>query len=157
MIVRADTLVFSSTLAVPHRRAIYLASLEAHIDRLHSQVSINVLHLIAKSLNTCQLFSLKLYPIDTQVLSSYKGLNCKAAKVGPTSDPFLYFATCSPLAPVSLLGASNLQSGPATVGGSIFSFARTIAAPALPSASHHVLDPLPTLNFFRSIRHSAQV
>ncbi|KAI5124596.1 hypothetical protein M0805_004208 [Coniferiporia weirii] len=52
-----------ATLGTPHRRTIYLASLEAHIDRLHSQ-----------------LLGLGLYPIPVDELQPYKGLNCKTAK-----------------------------------------------------------------------------
>ncbi|KAH8108957.1 hypothetical protein DFH11DRAFT_1630426 [Phellopilus nigrolimitatus] len=52
-----------ATLGTPHRRTIYLASLEAHIDRLHSQ-----------------LLGLGLYPIPVEELQPYKGLNCKTAK-----------------------------------------------------------------------------
>ncbi|EGO24949.1 hypothetical protein SERLADRAFT_408728 [Serpula lacrymans var. lacrymans S7.9] len=52
-----------STLGAPHRRTIYIASLEAHIDRLHSQ-----------------LLSYELYPIPFDKLEPYKGLNSKTAK-----------------------------------------------------------------------------
>ncbi|KLO20216.1 hypothetical protein SCHPADRAFT_790026, partial [Schizopora paradoxa] len=52
-----------ATLGAPHRRTIYLASIEGHIDRLHSQ-----------------LHSLAHYPVHPDALSPYKGLNCKTAK-----------------------------------------------------------------------------
>ncbi|THG92744.1 hypothetical protein EW145_g8607 [Phellinidium pouzarii] len=62
-----EKLLFSpheiATLGSPHRRTIYLASLEAHIDSLHSQ-----------------LLALGFYPIPVQDLHPYKGLNCKTAK-----------------------------------------------------------------------------
>lgn len=52
-----------STMGAPHRRTIYIASLEAHIDRLHSQ-----------------LLSIGLYPIPFNRLEPYRGLNSKTAK-----------------------------------------------------------------------------
>ncbi|KAG6336936.1 hypothetical protein ID866_2130 [Astraeus odoratus] len=52
-----------STMGAPHRRTIYMASLEAHIDRLHNQ-----------------LLSIGLYPIPFQRLEPYRGLNSKTAK-----------------------------------------------------------------------------
>ncbi|TDL28731.1 hypothetical protein BD410DRAFT_711189 [Rickenella mellea] len=52
-----------ATLGAPNRRTIYLASLEAHIDRLHHQ-----------------LLGMGLYPIPFEALTPYKGLNCKTAK-----------------------------------------------------------------------------
>lgn len=53
-----------ATLGAPHRRTIYLASLEAHIDRLHMQ-----------------LIEVGLYPVPMEALHPFKGLNCKTAKV----------------------------------------------------------------------------
>ena len=53
-----------STMGAPHRRTIYIASLEAHIDRLHAQ-----------------LLSMGLYPIPFDKLEPYRGLNSKTAKV----------------------------------------------------------------------------
>ena len=41
-----------------------------------------------------QLFSLKLYPIDVRALNSYKGLNCKVAKVSAANRNLSYFV-CS--------------------------------------------------------------
>lgn len=55
---------FRSTMGAPHRRTIYIASLEAHIDRLHNQ-----------------LLGIGLYPIPFQRLEPYRGLNSKTAKV----------------------------------------------------------------------------
>ncbi|KAI6007356.1 hypothetical protein EDD15DRAFT_49830 [Pisolithus albus] len=52
-----------STMGAPHRRTIYTASLEAHIDRLHNQ-----------------LLSIGLYPIPFDRLEPYRGLNTKTAK-----------------------------------------------------------------------------
>ncbi|KAG1881728.1 hypothetical protein C8R48DRAFT_586424 [Suillus tomentosus] len=52
-----------STMGAPHRRTIYIASLEAHIDRLHNQ-----------------LLGIGLYPIPFQRLEPYRGLNSKTAK-----------------------------------------------------------------------------
>lgn len=51
-------------MGAPHRRTIYIASLEAHVDRLHAQ-----------------LLSMGLYPIPFEKLEPYKGLNSKTAKV----------------------------------------------------------------------------
>lgn len=48
-----------------------MVSLEAHIDRLHSQ-----------------LLGLNLYPIPIEDLRPYKGLNCKTAKVISLSTLF---------------------------------------------------------------------
>lgn len=50
-------------MGAPHRRTIYIASLEAHIDRLHNQ-----------------LLSMQLYPIPFDRLEPYRGLNSKTAK-----------------------------------------------------------------------------
>ncbi|KAF8922480.1 hypothetical protein CPB85DRAFT_1555831 [Mucidula mucida] len=52
-----------STLGAPHRRTIYTASLEAHIDRLHTQ-----------------LLSLGYWPVAFEELEPFKGLNSKTAK-----------------------------------------------------------------------------
>ncbi|KIJ21688.1 hypothetical protein PAXINDRAFT_95211 [Paxillus involutus ATCC 200175] len=52
-----------STMGAPHRRTIYIASLEAHIDRLHNQ-----------------LLGIGLYPIPFDRLEPYRGLNSKTAK-----------------------------------------------------------------------------
>ncbi|PAV22171.1 hypothetical protein PNOK_0212800 [Pyrrhoderma noxium] len=52
-----------ATLGTPHRRTIYLASLEAHIDRLHSQVLVH-------GLSLCH----------DEELEQFQGLNCKIAK-----------------------------------------------------------------------------
>ncbi|KZP31292.1 hypothetical protein FIBSPDRAFT_1037742 [Athelia psychrophila] len=51
------------TMGAPHRRTIYTASLEAHIDRLHAQ-----------------LLAIGLYPIPFSDLEPYRGLNIKTAK-----------------------------------------------------------------------------
>ena len=51
-------------MGAPHRRTIYIATLEAHIDRLHSQ-----------------LLAIGLYPVPFERLEPFKGLNCKTAKV----------------------------------------------------------------------------
>ena len=63
-------------MGAPHRRTIYLASLEAHIDRLHEQ-----------------LLSYSLAPVPFEKLEPYRGLNAKTAKVrltrGPLADPRL--------------------------------------------------------------------
>ncbi|KAF8446004.1 hypothetical protein L210DRAFT_3392476 [Boletus edulis BED1] len=53
-----------STMGAPHRRTIYIASLEAHIDRIHNQ-----------------LLTIGLYPIPFERLDPYRGLNSKTAKV----------------------------------------------------------------------------
>ncbi|KAL0580393.1 hypothetical protein V5O48_001638 [Marasmius crinis-equi] len=52
-----------STLGAPHRRTIYLASLEAHIDKLHEQ-----------------LLSFGSWPVAFDDLEPFKGLNSKTAK-----------------------------------------------------------------------------
>ncbi|KAE9411047.1 hypothetical protein BT96DRAFT_961680 [Gymnopus androsaceus JB14] len=52
-----------STLGSPHRRTIYQASLEAHVDRLHAQ-----------------LLSLGFWPVPLDQLEPFKGLNSKTAK-----------------------------------------------------------------------------
>ncbi|KAF8168031.1 hypothetical protein B0H34DRAFT_792687 [Crassisporium funariophilum] len=52
-----------STLGAPNRRTIYIASLEAHVDRLHSQ-----------------LLELGFFPIPFSELEPFKGLNSKTAK-----------------------------------------------------------------------------
>ncbi|KAI0673492.1 hypothetical protein C8Q78DRAFT_628726 [Trametes maxima] len=52
-----------STMGAPHRRTIYTASLEAHVDRLHEQ-----------------LLSLSLFPVPFEKLEPYRGLNSKTAK-----------------------------------------------------------------------------
>ncbi|KAI0639759.1 hypothetical protein C8Q77DRAFT_84804 [Trametes polyzona] len=54
-----------STMGAPHRRTIYTASLEAHVDRLHEQLL---------SLDS------RLYPVSTEELEHYRGLNSKTAK-----------------------------------------------------------------------------
>ena len=59
-----DLISFSATLGTPHRRTIYLASLEAHTDRLHSQMLVH-----------------DLYPCHIEELEPFQGLNCKTAKV----------------------------------------------------------------------------
>ena len=51
-------------MGAPHRRTIYLASLEAHIDRLHEQ-----------------LLGYSLAPVPFEQLEPYRGLNAKTAKV----------------------------------------------------------------------------
>jgi len=53
-----------STMGAPHRRTIYIASLEAHVDRLHAQ-----------------LLDIGLFPIPFDKLEPFKGLNSKTAKV----------------------------------------------------------------------------
>lgn len=52
-------------MGAPHRRTIYTASLEAHIDRLHAQ-----------------LLGYALFPVPFEKLESFRGLNTKTAKVG---------------------------------------------------------------------------
>ncbi|KAJ4486224.1 hypothetical protein J3R30DRAFT_1472031 [Lentinula aciculospora] len=52
-----------SSLGAPHRRTIYMASLEAHVDRLHAQ-----------------LLSLGYWPVSFESLEPFKGLNSKTAK-----------------------------------------------------------------------------
>jgi hypothetical protein len=51
-------------MGAPHRRTIYIATLEAHIDCLHAQ-----------------LLAIGLYPVPFERLEPFKGLNCKTAKV----------------------------------------------------------------------------
>lgn len=51
-------------MGAPHRRTIYTASLEAHIDRLHAQ-----------------LLGYALFPVPFEKLDSFRGLNTKTAKV----------------------------------------------------------------------------
>ncbi|RDB28767.1 Zinc/cadmium resistance protein [Hypsizygus marmoreus] len=52
-----------STIGAPHRRTIYISSLEAHIDRLHAQ-----------------LLDIGFWPVAFNELDPYKGLNSKTAK-----------------------------------------------------------------------------
>ncbi|KAG9314419.1 hypothetical protein JVU11DRAFT_5216 [Chiua virens] len=61
-----------STMGAPHRRTIYIASLEAHIDRLHNQ-----------------LLGIGLYPIPFERLEPYRGLNSKTAKASTFLIHFL--------------------------------------------------------------------
>ncbi|KAF7784375.1 hypothetical protein Agabi119p4_540 [Agaricus bisporus var. burnettii] len=62
-----EKLIFSpyelSILGAPHRRTIYLASLEAHIDRIHAQLS---------DVGCC--------PVSVAELEPFRGLNSKTAK-----------------------------------------------------------------------------
>lgn len=59
-----ECIISRSTMGAPHRRTIYMASLEAHIDRLHNH-----------------LLSFGLYPVPFSRLEPYRGLNSKTAKV----------------------------------------------------------------------------
>ncbi|KAG6845787.1 hypothetical protein H0H87_003841 [Tephrocybe sp. NHM501043] len=52
-----------STIGAPQRRTIYIASLEAHIDKLHAQ-----------------LLDVGLWPVQMDELKPYHGLNSKTAK-----------------------------------------------------------------------------
>ncbi|KAM5533106.1 hypothetical protein V8D89_013249 [Ganoderma adspersum] len=52
-----------SNMGAPHRRTIYTASLEAHVDRLHDQLA-----------------SYSLAPVPPEKLEPYRGLNAKTAK-----------------------------------------------------------------------------
>ncbi|KAI9057973.1 hypothetical protein FKP32DRAFT_1551380, partial [Trametes sanguinea] len=52
-----------STMGAPHRRTIYTASLEAHVDRLHEQ-----------------LLGFELFPVPFETLEPYHGLNSTTAK-----------------------------------------------------------------------------
>ncbi|PCH33807.1 hypothetical protein WOLCODRAFT_63237 [Wolfiporia cocos MD-104 SS10] len=52
-----------STMRAPHRRTIYTACLEAHIDQLHAQ-----------------LLEYGLFPVTFDRLERYRGLNIKTAK-----------------------------------------------------------------------------
>jgi hypothetical protein len=61
-------------MGAPHRRTIYVASLEAHVNRLHAQ-----------------LVNMALYPISSYELDRYRGLNFKTAKVRPNIS--LFFET----------------------------------------------------------------
>ncbi|KAI0030656.1 hypothetical protein K488DRAFT_35869, partial [Vararia minispora EC-137] len=54
-----------STLSAPNRRTIYQASLEAHIDYLHRELTQH-----------------GLFPVPLGDLEPFKGLNCKTAKAG---------------------------------------------------------------------------
>ena len=55
-------------MGAPHRRTIYTASLEAHIDRLHTQ-----------------LLNYALFPVPFEKLECFRGLNTKTAKVSGVS------------------------------------------------------------------------
>jgi hypothetical protein len=57
-------IISRSLMGAPHRRTIYMASLEAHVDRLHAQ-----------------MIELGYFPIDFNQLEPFKGLNSKTAKV----------------------------------------------------------------------------
>jgi hypothetical protein len=61
-----------ATMGAPHRRTIYIATLEAHIDCLHAQ-----------------LLAIGLYPVPFERLEPFKGLNCKTAKVSRFSILFV--------------------------------------------------------------------
>lgn len=52
-------------MSAPERRNIYIASLEAHIDKVHGD-----------------FIAVGLYPVPFESLEPYKGLNIKTAKVG---------------------------------------------------------------------------
>ncbi|THH30060.1 hypothetical protein EUX98_g4114 [Antrodiella citrinella] len=52
-----------STVGAPHRRTIYTASMEAHVDGLHAQ-----------------LLEYALFPVPFEQLEAYRGLNSKTAK-----------------------------------------------------------------------------
>ncbi|KIK71068.1 hypothetical protein GYMLUDRAFT_145447, partial [Collybiopsis luxurians FD-317 M1] len=52
-----------AALGAPHRRTIYLASLEAHVERLH-----------------VELLRLGFWPVSFEQVDSFKGLNSKTAK-----------------------------------------------------------------------------
>ena len=67
-------LLSSSTLGSPHRRTIYTASLQAHVEHLHTQ-----------------LLSMGLYPVPLEKLERHHGLNSMTAKVRvPTSSMKIY-------------------------------------------------------------------
>lgn len=51
-------------MGAPHRRTIYTASLEAHVDKLHKQ-----------------LLDYSYYPVPFERLEKFRGLNIKTAKV----------------------------------------------------------------------------
>ena len=67
-----------ATLGAPNRRAIYTASLENHVDRLHNQ-----------------LLELGLYPVAFETLEPYRGLNSKTAKVSTDSQIRAFFSDIS--------------------------------------------------------------
>ncbi|KAI0080234.1 hypothetical protein K474DRAFT_1556676, partial [Panus rudis PR-1116 ss-1] len=52
-----------STLSAPHRRVIYTATLERHIERVHEQ-----------------LLTMQLFPVPFARLETYRGLNSRTAK-----------------------------------------------------------------------------
>ena len=52
-------------MGAPHRRTIYVASLEAYVDRLH-----------------IQLLGIGYFPVAIERLEPFRGLNSKVAKVG---------------------------------------------------------------------------
>ncbi|KIP12442.1 hypothetical protein PHLGIDRAFT_38524, partial [Phlebiopsis gigantea 11061_1 CR5-6] len=52
-----------ANMGAPNRRAIYTASLEHHIDRLHAQMLV-----------------LGIYPVPLKALDQYRGMNSKTAK-----------------------------------------------------------------------------
>ena len=78
-----------STMGAPHRRTIYTASLEAHIDRLHNH-----------------LLGFGLYPVPFSRLEPYRGLNSKTAKVRQLCSMFI---TIFPLELVIQSMVSGLQ------------------------------------------------
>ena len=64
-------------MGAPHRRMIYTASLEAHVDRLHDQLA-----------------SYSLAPVPPEKLEPYRGLNAKTAKVCGTTSPLVRESQC---------------------------------------------------------------
>jgi hypothetical protein len=60
-------------MGAPQRRTVYIASLEAHVDQLHSR-----------------MYDIGVFPIDITSLDRFKGLNSKTAKARCTKPLFFH-------------------------------------------------------------------
>lgn len=78
-----------SILGAPHRRTIYLASLEAHIDRIHAQLSECGAFCSVPDCLTYLFTSVGCCPVSVAELEPFRGLNSKTAKVAFTVHLFV--------------------------------------------------------------------
>ena len=119
-------------MGAPHRRTIYTASLEAHVDRLHAQ-----------------LLDHNLFPVAFDALDAFHGLNSKTAKVGPHPR--------SPARPLTAHPEHGRRPLPRRCGAA----AQTPRAPAI-RQSHRVRDivrhsPHTQITSMRSMLSTPQV
>lgn len=73
--------LYSSTLGAPQRRTVYIASLEAHIDKLHSRLIEWAITITSLIFNSNHHSSIGFFPVKFSELDPFKGLNSKTAKV----------------------------------------------------------------------------